>query len=317
MRKLRSETYLKDVFEILRVGMYSMFNSYKYNKDSLLYPYVNFKTNWEIFKTGKRDIKSFDILKNIFASPEGESLIFKDIRIPIPKTEKEIVYGLLIEIQDLIIPYMYDDKKIIHGTAVEGPYELNEVYLEKGDVVVDAGSNMGVFSAIASVKGCQAIAFEPMPENINNYLNKTAEWNKNITVAPYALSDNTGTLKFANYEGGITMGHRTDVNGNPLTNVKADMQIKDEIEVPCITLDDYISKNNINKIDFIKADIEGSERYLLKGAKNVLKEFAPKISICTYHLKDDPKVLRDLIWDANPNYCIFEKYKKMYAYIKK
>jgi uncharacterized protein Usg len=73
----------------------------------------------------------------------------------------------------------------------------------------------------------------------------------------------------------------------------------------------------LRTVDFIKADIEGAERYMLEGAKLVLKEFAPKLSICTYHLPDDPKVLKQFIKDANPKYTIFEKFKKIYAYIDK
>jgi len=70
-------------------------------------------------------------------------------------------------------------------------------------------------------------------------------------------------------------------------------------------------------VDFIKADIEGSERYLIEGAKKVLLEYTPKISICTYHLPDDSKVLRNLVLDANPKYKIFEKYQKLYAFVEK
>ena len=83
-----------------------------------------------------------------------------------------------------------------------------------------------------------------------------------------------------------------------------------------ITLDEFASQQNLNKIDFIKADIEGAERNLLMGATNVMRKFAPKIAVRTYHLPDDSKVLRDIIRKANPKYTIFEKYKTMYAYIK-
>ena len=82
-------------------------------------------------------------------------------------------------------------------------------------------------------------------------------------------------------------------------------------------MDTFVEENKLPSVDFIKADIEGAERYMLMGAKRVLKEFAPKIAICTYHLPDDPKVLRELILDANPNYIIEEKFKKMYAYVRK
>ena len=44
--------------------------------------------------------------------------------------------------------------------------------------------------------------------------------------------------------------------------------------------------------DFIKVDIESTERLLLQGAKNVIKDFTFKIAICTYHLPDDSKVMR-------------------------
>ncbi|MDR2600473.1 MAG: FkbM family methyltransferase, partial [Oscillospiraceae bacterium] len=87
------------------------------------------------------------------------------------------------------------------------------------------------------------------------------------------------------------------------------------IKVQTIDLDSFVNENNLPRIDFIKADIEGAERYMLMGAKQVLKDFAPKLSLCKYHLPDDSKVLKELILDANPNYVIEERWKKMYAYV--
>ena len=60
------------------------------------------------------------------------------------------------------------------------------------------------------------------------------------------------------------------------------------------TIDQFVSENQIRKVDFIKADIEGAERYMLTGATDTLRRFAPKLAICTYHLKDDPQVLEDI-----------------------
>jgi FkbM family methyltransferase len=77
------------------------------------------------------------------------------------------------------------------------------------------------------------------------------------------------------------------------------------------TLDKFANDENIKKIDFIKADIEGAERDMLAGARNVLKEFAPKLAVCTYHLPDDHIILKEIILDANPNYKIVQRKCKM------
>lgn len=69
------------------------------------------------------------------------------------------------------------------------------------------------------------------------------------------------------------------------------------------------------RIDFIKADIEGAERNMLMGATKVLKEFSPKLAICTYHLADDAEVLRKIILKTNPKYVINNTSHKLFAYV--
>ena len=85
--------------------------------------------------------------------------------------------------------------------------------------------------------------------------------------------------------------------------------------VETITLDDFVKENNLERVDFIKADIEGFERNMLSGAQETLKNFAPKLALCTYHLPDDPEVMTKLIMQANPNYKIVYGKKKLYASI--
>jgi hypothetical protein len=87
-------------------------------------------------------------------------------------------------------------------------------------------------------------------------------------------------------------------------------------KIKITTLDQFVEEQGISKIDFIKADIEGAERDMLKGAQKVLKRFAPKLAICTYHLRDDPFILGKIITDANPDYRIVFLKKKLYAAIQ-
>lgn len=38
---------------------------------------------------------------------------------------------------------------------------------------------------------------------------------------------------------------------------------------------------------YLKADIEGSEMRMLRGAENTIKNFHPKLAISVYHKRDD------------------------------
>jgi hypothetical protein len=87
-----------------------------------------------------------------------------------------------------------------------------------------------------------------------------------------------------------------------------------EVEkVSITTIDKFVEENKLERVDFIKSDIEGAERDMLRGASNVLKTFAPKLAICTYHLPDDPDVLEKIIKDANPAYTVVHLRHKLFA----
>ena len=56
---------------------------------------------------------------------------------------------------------------------------------------------------------------------------------------------------------------------------------------------------------------------MLQGAREVLKKYAPKLAICTYHFEDDPIILEKIILESNPNYIIKHQWKKLFAYVEK
>jgi FkbM family methyltransferase len=184
----------------------------------------------------------------------------------------------------------------------EGPYCYKDgefdVTVKEGDIVIDAGASFGEFCAYAAFKGAVSYAFEPVGDRYKQ-LCKTAELNNGkIIPVNKGLSGICGEAFIST--GGISP-----------SLVLASGTSKEKIALT--TLDDFAEKNQITKIDFIKSDIEGAERDMLRGAVNVLKKFAPKLSISAYHLPDDPEVLEKIILEANPDYKIIHLRNKLIA----
>ena len=204
----------------------------------------------------------------------------------------------------------YIKRNFIQNSAYlfDGPYEKNGFVLSKGDYVIDAGANFGLFAIPANDKvgrSGKIFAFEPIKKTMHILKkNLVANKTKNVLPIPFALGQNNNILRFSVFKSRLEESSGFFVKNSYL---KEDVQQ--------ITLDNFVRKNYIKKINFIKADIEGMERDLLKGAKNTIQKFKPKISICIYHRPHDPEVLERMIKNFVPDYEIFKTKEKLYAWI--
>lgn len=217
--------------------------------------------------------------------------------------EEPIRSIFLTECGDLILPGVFHDDSAVGDGAYED--DTLGVQLDEDDVVFDCGANLGLFSAYAASKAKKVYAFEPVPKTYQ-IVQQVAALHKNIEACNFAISDKMGTARMTNLEA-LANNKLVDNMGN---------YGGDFVEVPCIALDDFVERNGIDRVDFIKADIEGAESKMLLGAKNILQRFTPKLSICEYHLPDDPAVLERIIKDANPRYTVVHKEHKIFAYVK-
>ena len=244
----------------------------------------------------ERGKKLIDKTVDIYIKDDVYDFGFLKIPLEVVKPMKDV---FISECIDLIHPYLYEDYPLLN----EGTYEQHGISVEKDDIVIDAGANIGIFSLFAVSKGALVYAFEPI-DKISEVLEKSKALNaytEEIKIIKKGLSDITGS-------GEIFIG---DIDNNSSIVLKGQNEATQTISL--ISLDDFVRENNITKIDFIKADIEGAERLLLKGAQKTLKTLKPKLAICTYHLPDDKDVLTKLILDANPDYEIFYSAKKLFA----
>lgn len=217
---------------------------------------------------------------------------------------KDVDYLLswVYEAGDLLLPCLFNDYQRID----EGPYEYGDVKLQADDIVIDCGANIGLFTSVALQKGCTVYGFEPMPDAIA-YLEefKKITYGNKLIICPFALSDKPGMAVFR-------MQNHDLLGASLLENHN---NVDTEINIDVLSIDAFVKDNFISRVDFIKADIEGSERDMLNGAAETIKNYHPKLSICTYHLADDKEVLESIIHEIEPQYVIEHKWKKLFAYV--
>lgn len=230
-----------------------------------------------------------------------------DFKMALPENNEGYMSIITSTWSDIVMPSIFHDVSAV----IEGPYEHGAVYIPGGGtggagngIVIDCGANIGIFSCLAAAKGCTVYAFEPT-EWIYRLLCQNQALNEGIKPQKAAVGDFTGMTKFYLDSLNVNTGMNSLINGAE--------RIETDVEI--FRLDDFIDKKNISHVEFIKADIEGAERNMLVGARNILHDFAPKLALCTYHRKDDPEVMEQLILEANPRYKIEHKWKKLYAYV--
>lgn len=148
-------------------------------------------------------------------------------------------------------------------------YHKNIFDITENDIFFDVGANCGSFvKTLLKLQINKNIhCFEPHPV----LSQKTKDLYKNIIMNKVCLSNNNGNVIVNFPQTSLAI---SSIINNPLfndTNWTSYDKIK-RVECECLTLDHYCNINNINIINFIKIDVEGTEKMVLEGAKNMLEQ---------------------------------------------
>jgi len=165
------------------------------------------------------------------------------------------IYGVEGSTLDIASKYGWD-YAIYHEIYNLKDYErFGNVEIKKGDVVVDLGGNIGVFTRYAHQNDAsKIITFEP-DRRYFQLLRKNAP--KNAILFNAAIGDKLGKM---------TLTESEHLGGSNLWTPSN--SIYNQYDVQTYSLNYLFESKLVDRIDFLKVDIEGSEIIALNGISN-------------------------------------------------
>ena len=160
--------------------------------------------------------------------------------------------------------------------------------VRSGDVVLDCGANVGVYTRTALDAGARlVVAIELAPENLECLRRNFADEVRagRVIVYPKGVWDKDASLVLTVHAG----------------NSAADSVVFQAEKgshgptVPLTTIDKLVAELKLDRVDFIKMDIEGAEKNALIGAHATLAKYHPRMALSAYHLPGDPEKIPELV----------------------
>jgi FkbM family methyltransferase len=163
--------------------------------------------------------------------------------------------------------------------------------------VLDCGANVGVYTRESLKNGAKlVVAIEPAPENIECLRRNFAPeitagrvivyekgvWDKDDMLVMEVDPQNSAADSFVILRPG-------------------DVATK---KLPLTTIDKLVAELKLERVDFIKMDIEGAEQRALEGARGTLEKYHPRMALSAYHVPSDPERIPALVRAAWPNYSM-------------
>ena len=190
----------------------------------------------------------------------------------------------------LLARYPSEDRSVIHEVVLNREYAPEGFEIGRHDTIVDIGAHIGAFTITSARSAREGIvyAFEPVDANYELLL-RNIELNKlkNVVPTKMAVAKDTGKREMFVQEDATT-GHSFHYRCN-----------RNPVVVDTTSLEDFVDRMSIKKIDLLKMDCEGAEYDILMNCPERIFSMIQRIGM-EYHFcedKKDPQILVDILKD--------------------
>ncbi|MBC7950218.1 MAG: FkbM family methyltransferase [Rhodospirillaceae bacterium] len=203
------------------------------------------------------------------ATPDGHVLIPSAQR----NAKGEPRFNLVVAqnlMNDLGVKHLIQ-QEVFHGGFEMPARNFFDRHLTAGDVFMDVGAHMGMFtlSAATAAPQVRVVAMEPHPVNLH-YLIKSVHANQlqdRVNVVAAAADEVAGLVKLNASQG--TMGSSLLPHGEQVARASRAAPLY----VPAVSLDDVVAATGNTHADrfFLKVDVEGVEPRVLSGGRALIE----------------------------------------------
>ncbi len=214
----------------------------------------------------------------------------------------EIVTAYCSILNRLFRVSFYDDDEYAVPIMERGRYS-DSIFLalmalvDTDAICLDIGANIGFITlalTLLAPRG-RVYSFEPNPRAYE-CLVRNLEQNHlcNVSVHNMAVSSRTEPLLYHEHSDGTAWGITTASSGH--TDLGA--HYSRALEVQATSLDDWLAREALDRIDVIKIDVEGGDLEVLKGARGVLEKHRPVVV-----LEFNSRCIRSFLKISPEEYC--------------
>lgn len=204
-----------------------------------------------------------------------------------------------------------EDVKVLFEEIWKDEIYTKEYKIQKGDIVVDVGANVGVFSIYAGKKGAKVYSFEPNPQ-VFELLRENIRFNHledQVVAINAALGDTEDKVDLfipnssKVYKEGSASISKQYVGGL-IEILYDDFKV---YKVQSKTLESFIKEFKLEKVDLLKMDCEGSELCIIKNSNPDVFEIIKNIAMETHCFFYTQKELLNNLIDKKYNIVNYSK----------